>query len=81
MEWTVGDRIKNFPDMADQYSEKMGVEKMSRLRGGTIITVPLATQTAGSGTVEVEWDSLTGEKLDPEAWQTWEHTAMLDRPR
>ena len=76
--WKVGARVSMRTQDAHLYEGTHWAEKLALPRCGTILEVPLATQTAGQGTVLVEWDSLTGQKGKAENWQRWMHTDRLE---
>lgn len=77
--WEVGARVSMKTEDAHLYDGSHWAEKLSKPRDGTVLEVPLATQDAGSGTVFVEWDSLTGQSGKPENWRRWMHTDRITR--
>lgn len=77
--WTVGDRVRNRPKFAGLYSDSAWGEKLARPRVGTVVEVPLAAATTGSGTILIEWDSLTGLKKNAADWQIWLHSDLVEK--
>ena len=77
--WRVGDRVRCLPEHAWVRHGTAWKEKLSKDRGGVVIEVPACTAETGQGTLRVEWDSLLGEKADPEAWRMWVHSSLIAR--
>jgi hypothetical protein len=80
-EWKVGDRVASVPENAWLWGNSPWGKKLALERRGTVVEVPLAVRTVRIGTLRVEWDSLSGEKADPEAWRMWVHSSLIERAR
>lgn len=78
MTWKVGQRVKNRPELAHAYEGTEWAEKMAMPREGTILELPWHIRHEGSGTMLVEWDSLTGPKKDPAQWRRWMHSDHVE---
>lgn len=75
MTLSVGDTVRNKPELGHLWAGTGWYEKMQRPRIGTVARVPDALRREGSGTVLVEWKSLTG----PETWTMWTHTDLIEK--
>ena len=75
--WSVGDKVTTNLEHAWIY---VGTEReclMGKLRAGTVVRVPECTNRDGSGTLLIEWESLTPVPLKKPTW--WTHSDMIER--
>ena len=77
MKWQPGMRVKNKPELGHLYEGTPWADKLSKPRGGTVVAVPWFAENTGSGTIKVEWDSLTGTKNKGSDWSMWTHTEFI----
>lgn len=72
--WKVGDEVCTIPSLTETGESCPSLTaKMSKHRKGRVITVPWELQHRGSGTVEVEWESLTGTA----PFKHWMHSDFI----
>lgn len=77
MIWSVGDIVRSVPGHSEKYENESGwIAKMSARRLGVVVGVPDYTREHGSGTLLIEWASLTEIG---KSWRRWIHSDAVER--